>query len=49
MNSRTMKDIEIKSVSNIPKVSINSFSNYINLSISHIDKLAIATAVITIS
>ena len=49
MNSITMKEIEIKSVSNIPKVSINSFSNYINLSISHVDKLAVATAVITIS
>ena len=49
MNGITMKEIEIKSVSSIPKVNIDSLSNCVSLSISHIDKLAIATAVITIS
>ena len=46
MNSVNMKNIEVKSVNSIPHVTIDSLSSHVNVSISHIDKLAIATAVI---
>ena len=42
----SMKDIKIISVNNIPKVSIKLLDNYINLSISHINDFATATAII---
>ena len=42
----SMKDIEIISVKNIPRVSIQSLNNYIELSISHIEEFATATAII---
>jgi len=42
----SMKDIEIIPVNNIPRVKILSLDNHINLSISHTQDFATATAII---
>ena len=42
----SVKDIEIISSKNIPRVSIESLNNHIELSISHIEEFATATAII---
>ena len=41
----SMKKIEIVSLSNIPTVNISSFSYCINISISHTNNIATATAI----
>ena len=40
------KEIEIISLNNIPKVKISAIMNSVNISISHTNNLAVATAII---
>ena len=48
LNRISMKKIEIISVENIPKVTIDAFVHDMNISISHTNALATATAIFNI-